>query len=99
MIKVRVLSKCQHCDGKCYLAVDEDVDYQGNKYMRHRPCPICQGTGEAGKWVELPELVLLLEQVKCRHEHVTTLGGFHLTAGEVWDDLRDVCSDCGEVLK
>jgi hypothetical protein len=99
LVKIRVLSKCQHCGGQAYLPVGEEVDAKGNTYMRHRPCPVCQGSGEAGKWVELPELALLLEQVKCRHEHVTTFGSFHLTGGEIWDDIRDICSDCGEVLK
>ena len=98
MIKVRILDTCPHCKGQAYLPTVEDVDWKGEKYMRHLPCPYCEGTGVAGKWVELPELLLLLDQAKCPHEHVSRNGGFHFSAGEVWDDIREVCDDCGEVL-
>lgn len=98
MIKVRILDKCPHCDGQAYLPVGEEVDYKGDKYPRHLPCPQCEGTGVAGKWVELPEFLLMLDQAKCAHEHVSRIGGFHFSAGEVWDNIRDVCDDCGEIL-
>jgi hypothetical protein len=52
----------------------------------------------AGKWVELLEFQLMLDQAKCPHKHVSRSGGFHFSAGEVWDDIRDVCDDCGEIL-
>jgi hypothetical protein len=98
MVKIQVLTKCELCQGKAYLPVGEDVDYRGNRYLRHVPCMMCQGTGEARKWIELPEFLLLLEQSKCQHLHVTSQGGFHFTSGEVWDDIKDICNDCGEVL-
>lgn len=99
MVKIRVLSKCQHCDGKAYLPVKEETDAKGEKYIRHSPCPTCEGSGLAGKWVELPEFLLLLEQAKCSHLRTVSMGGFHLSEGAIWDDIREVCSDCGEVLK
>lgn len=34
-------------------------------------------------------------QVQCPHLHTEMFGGFHFTAGEVWDDLTLVCLDCG----
>ena len=61
--KVRILSKCQSCDGKAYLPFKEDVDYKGQKYMRYKPCPICNGSGVTAKWITLAEFKHLLEQV------------------------------------
>ena len=98
MVKLQILSKCQHCDGQAYLPECDDVDYKGNKYIRHRPCPICEGSGLIGEWVDLPIFLHLLEQEKCSHEHVSTTGCFHLSAGEVWDDIKSVCNDCSEML-
>lgn len=94
-MKVRVLDKCPHCNGQAYLPAGEDVDFKGNLYTRYLPCPHCEGTGLAGKWVEMTDFALMLE---CPHKHVSRSGGFHFSAGEVWDDVREVCDDCGEVL-
>ncbi len=98
MVKVRVLTKCQRCDGEAYLPIGADLDSRGNSYIRHRPCPSCEGSGTEGKWVELPEFVRLLEESKCHHQHISTIGGFHFSNGEVWDDIRSVCDDCSESL-
>lgn len=98
MVKVRVLSKCQRCDGQAYLPVGEDLDSRGNKYIRHRPCPSCEGSGTKSEWVDLPDFLNLLEEVKCSHERVSTSGGFHLSGGEVWDNEMTVCSDCDKIL-
>lgn len=98
MVKVRILDKCPYCKGQAYLPAGQDVDYKGNSYTRHLPCPHCEGTGATGRWVDLTEFALLLDQAKCPHEHVSRSGSFHFSAGEVWDDIRDVCDDCGEVL-
>jgi hypothetical protein len=37
-------------------------------------------------------------QAKCPHLHTRMFGGFHFTAGEVWDDLTLICLDCGANL-
>jgi hypothetical protein len=37
-------------------------------------------------------------QERCKHRHTTTRGGYHFHAGEVWDDITEVCDDCGVVL-
>ena len=95
-MKVRVLDKCPHCNGQAYLPAGEGVDNKGNPYTRYLPCPHCEGTGIAGRWVELVDFALML--AKCPHKHVSRSGGFHFSAGEVWDDVRETCSDCGEVL-
>ncbi|GIV65472.1 MAG: hypothetical protein KatS3mg046_732 [Bellilinea sp.] len=41
-----------------------------------------------------------LEQCPHRRTTVITTGGYHYSAGEVWDDLKDVeiCLDCGKQL-
>jgi hypothetical protein len=98
MVKVKVLVKCTYCDGKAYLPSGMGVDYAGEEYQRYLPCPKCHGSGQTGKWISLPEFQKLLKDVECPHEHVSQTGGFHFSAGEVWDDIQDVCEDCGEVL-
>jgi hypothetical protein len=97
-MKVRVLDKGEHCGGKACLPIGEDVDWKGEKYMRYLPCAHCEGSGMAGKWLELPEFLAQMEQSKCPHEHVSQTGGFHFGGGEVWDDIQDVCDDCGQTL-
>jgi hypothetical protein len=99
MIKVRVLSKCQHCNGEAYLPVGEEIDAKGNTYTRHRPCPICEGTGLAGEWISMADLLVLLEQEKCPHNHTVWEGGFHFSGGEFYDNFKEICSSCGVVLK
>ena len=34
----------------------------------------------------------------CPHKHVSMVGGMHFSAGDVWDDIEEVCEDCGMVL-
>ena len=97
--KIQILDVCQHCKGQAYLPVEETTDWKGEKYMRHSLCAACGGSGKETRWVELPEFLLMLEQSKCPHEHTVSQGQFHLSEGVVWDDIREVCSDCGEVLK
>lgn len=39
----------------------------------------------------------------CDHKNTTllTTGGFHFSAGEVWDDIEEtvICLDCGEEVQ
>jgi hypothetical protein len=37
-------------------------------------------------------------QAQCPHLHTSFLGGLHLIAGEVWDDITEACDDCGAYL-
>jgi len=97
-IKVKILSTCQDCDGQAYLPSGMGVDSRGVEYQRYLPCSTCNGSGKTGKWITLPEFQLLLKETECLHEHVSQTGGFHLSAGEVWDDVQEVCDDCGEIL-
>ena len=96
--KVKILSKCAYCDGQAYLPGGMDVDSKGEKYMRYLPCPTCHGSGLSGKWINLSDFKQLLEGSECPHAHVSRNGGHHFSAGEVWDDIEEVCDDCGQVL-
>ena len=69
--------------------------YKDEAYL---PCPQCQGSGNQAAWVSLAELVTLLKEIQCSHEHTSFQGGFHFTAGDVWDDITEVCDDCGANL-
>ena len=42
--KVQILTTCTHCDGDAYLPDREDISAMGRKYMRFKPCPMCQGS-------------------------------------------------------
>ena len=96
-IKVKILSKCTYCDGQAYLPSGMGVDYEGGEYQHYLPCPTCNGSGKTGKWITLPEFQKLLKEASCQHEHVTQVGGFHFS-DDVWDDLKDICDACGELV-
>jgi len=98
MIKVQILTQCDHCHGQAYLPIGEGEDYHGQKYTRYAPCPECEGSGMCPKWVSLAEFARLLEQAKCPHEHTSFQGGFHFNGGDLWDDLVEKCDDCGANL-
>jgi hypothetical protein len=34
-------------------------------------------------------------QAICPHLRVSYTGQFHYSNGEVWDDIREICDDCG----
>ena len=69
--KIHVLLKCEHCQGKAYLPEGEAEDYMGRKYIRYKPCPRCEGSGMAPKWVTLAEFRQLLEQSEHAKEFAT----------------------------
>ena len=98
MLKVHVLDTCPYCDGKAYLPAGEATDWKGETYIRYKPCHMCYGTGERGKWVSLPEFNAMLKQAQCKHEHTSYRGRMHFSAGDVWDDIQEVCNDCGANL-
>jgi hypothetical protein len=37
-------------------------------------------------------------QAKCPHLHSTIYGAYHFSAGEVWDDIKELCDECGASL-
>ncbi len=98
MIKVKILTRCTHCNGAAHQPCGEEEDYKGESYTLHRPCPQCQGSGNQGQYIGLVELGILLQDAQCPHEHTSYNGGMHFTAGDVWDDIEEVCDDCGVKL-
>jgi len=65
MVKVHILTQCEHCNGQAYLLAGEGEDHKGQKYPRFVPCQKCEGSGLQPKWVSLPEFVKLL--LTCPH--------------------------------
>ena len=61
MIKVRILDRCEFCDGEAYVFDYEDVDARGDACDRYRPCEMCHGSGNRARWVSLREFADLLE--------------------------------------
>ena len=99
MLKVHILNRCPYCDGKAYLPTGKDTNAKGETYTRHTPCQMCEGTGERGKWVSLTDFLEMLNEAQCKHEHTSYQGSMHFSAGEVWDDIVEVCDDCGANLE
>ena len=62
MIKVHILTTCEHCAGEAYLPVGEAETYTGEKYTRYWPCTQCQGSGRQSKWISLRAFADLLEK-------------------------------------
>jgi len=98
MLKIYILDTCSNCNGKAYLPMGEAEDCQGKMYIRHIPCPYCEGSGNEPKWIELEDFAKLLQQAVCSHDHTSFQGNMHFSAGDVWDDIQEVCDDCGANL-
>jgi hypothetical protein len=97
MFKVHILDRCWYCQGKALLPMGE-ADHGDGVFTVYGKCPICQGTGESGRWVSLEEFAKLLADAHCKHEHTAFRGGMHFSAGDVWDDIEEYCIDCGANL-
>ena len=98
MTKVHILIPCSHCNGSAYLPIGETISATGEPYIRHTPCPTCEGSGMAPKWVSLQEFTALLLQAQCPHRHTSYRGSLRLSQGEPWDDITEYCDDCGAKL-
>ena len=98
MLKVHIQYRCEHCNGEAYLPVAEAEDVNGDRYLRYAPCPHCEGSGMNPKWISLEDLVALLQQAQCQHTRTFFQGSFHYNGGDVWDDIQEVCIDCGADL-
>lgn len=59
-MRVRVLTECETSNGKAYMPAGKGPSSKFDESLRYLPCLHCKGTGEAGKWVELPEFLLML---------------------------------------
>ena len=45
MIKVRILDRCEHCDGEVYIIDFQNVDSHGELYYRQGPCEVYLDSG------------------------------------------------------
>ena len=95
MVKVQILTQCEQCSGQAYLPAGEGEDKMGQKYPCFSPCPHCAGSGVQPKWVSLSEFIKLLQPTQCPHAHTSYQGGMHFIESEPWDDIHEVCIDCG----
>ena len=98
MTKVHILTPCSHCNGVAYLPHGEVLSASGEPYIRHAPCPMCEGNGMVPKWVSLQEFAALLLQLQCPHNHISYHGSLRFSQGEPWDDITEYCDDCGAKL-
>jgi len=60
MEKIQILTTRQACSGQAYLPVGEEVSPTGVKYICHRPCFACQGSGKQTHWIDFQEFAILL---------------------------------------
>jgi hypothetical protein len=37
-------------------------------------------------------------QATCPHLHTSFIGGQHFSGGDYWEDIAEICSDCGSDL-
>ena len=93
-LKVPIRDKCPTCEGKTCLPVGQALNNRGEPYTRYVTCATCNGIGGVTRWIDLAEFAVLLQKAACPHEHITRTGGVHFSAGEVWDDIEEVCDDC-----
>ena len=63
MEKIQILTTCQAYSGQAYVPVGEEVSHTGAKYIRHRPCFACQGSGKQIRWIEVQEFEMLLHAI------------------------------------
>ena len=82
MIKVQVLTQREHCNGEAYLPLGEADDYQGHKYTRYVPCPMCDGSGNKPKLIDLDDFTKLLVQAAYPHEHTSYQGSMRFSVGD-----------------
>ena len=61
-IKVQILAPCRACDGEAYVPVEQAVSNSGQPYIRYKPCPECQGSGNSVHWIGLDQFADLLEK-------------------------------------
>jgi hypothetical protein len=95
MFKVRVLSKRLCCNGEAYLPLGQTEDCQSHKYIRHIPCPTCEGRSNLPSWISLDDFAKLIYQADCSLEPTFFRGNMRFIEGDIWDGLTDVCDDCG----
>ena len=63
MIKVRILDRCEFCNGEAYIFDYQDVDSRAETYDRYRPCEMCNGSGNRVNWINQQDFSELLDRV------------------------------------
>ena len=63
MEKIQILTTCQACCGRAYVPVGEETSCTGTKFVRHRPCFACQGSGKQTRWIDVQEFANLLHAI------------------------------------
>jgi hypothetical protein len=48
------------------------------------------------KYCQTMALLLIAKRLECKHRFTVTHGGQKFEHGEVVDDIREYCTDCGE---
>ena len=97
--KIQIFIRCNHCDNGVNSLDPEDTYASSDHRKLQTPCPLCRGSGGRTRWISLEQLAILLHACQCPHEHTSFQGGFHFTEGDVWDDIVEVCDDCGARLE
>jgi len=63
MEKIQILTTCQACNGRAYVPVGDEVSPSGARYICHRPCFACQGSGKQTRWMDVQEFTMLLHAI------------------------------------
>jgi hypothetical protein len=91
--------------GEWLVHWQEQVAHDPPQSMRAvwlRPgCPFFMIPEETMPRVPVPSICIPCIQrlrAQCPHRHTSFWGGFHLTAGNFWDDIIEICDDCGANL-
>jgi DnaJ-class molecular chaperone len=59
-VKILILTTCQACSGQAYVPVSEETTCNGVKYILHRRCFSCQGSGKQTRWIDIQEFAIML---------------------------------------
>jgi DnaJ-class molecular chaperone len=68
MVKIQILITCQACNGRAYVPVGEEISCTGTKFVRHRPCFACQGSGKQTRWLDIQEFTNLLRAIAAEEQ-------------------------------
>ena len=97
--RVQILILCRHHGALLLITGHEDSDHQCSAQTECSSCPLCQDSDCSTIWITLEQLISLLQAIQCPHTHTSFQGIYHFTEGDVWDDIVEVCDDCGARLE
>jgi len=66
MNEIPIKTTCNACSGQAYVPVGEEVSLTGAKYIPHRPCFACQGSGKQTHWIDVQEFAILLHAIDAK---------------------------------